>query len=216
MRRWLGLALSAVLLGGSAACTPAYAAGPPEQGSGGMVQQLLVRVARILGLSEQRLTDAARQAAKEMVDEAVQAGRLSQERAKALKERIDAGQFPAWGRGDGPGRRDRSPHPGPGPQGGGLRAAADVLGLTPQQLLDELRQGKSLAQAAAARGQSRDQLRDALLAPIRQAVERAVSENRLTRQQADERLQRARERLEGLIDRVPGAGKPGPRGHRRA
>lgn len=214
MRRRLALVVSVVSLVGAVACTPAYAAGPAA--GPGPLQGFLARVASILGIPEQRLTDAVKQAARERVDEAVQAGRLSQERAQALKERIDAGRFPAWGRWGGPGPRGRFPHLGPGPRGAGLRAAADVLGLTPQQMLDKLRQGESLAQVAAARGKSRDQLRDALLAPIRQAVERGVSEGRLTRQQADERLQRARERIERLIDRVPGAGKPGPRRHRAA
>ena len=53
-----------------------------------------------LGVEPSELSDALKQALKNRVDEAVDAGRLTEEQAKELKERIDADDYPLlFGRG---------------------------------------------------------------------------------------------------------------------
>ncbi len=184
MKRWGGLLVAGLLMIGGAACVaPASAAGL-EAGGPGMWQQLIARVAAILGIPEQRLTDAIKQASSERVDEEARAGRLTPEQAQRLKERIAQGQVP-FGHGFKPG----------GPRGGrafgfgGPLDAAGVLGLTPQQLMAELRGGESLAK-------------------LKEALDKAVTSGRATREQAEARLREAQGRIDSLLDRTMPAGRP--------
>jgi len=83
-----------------------------------------------------------------------------------------------------PGGRTDCPRAGGLPMGGGfwlVRAAADHLGVTPGTIKDELRQGKTLAQVAAAHGKTRESLRAALIAEWDRRFERqAQGELKLT------------------------------------
>ena len=209
MKRWGGLLVAGLLMIGGAACVaPASAAGL-EAGGPGMWQQLIARVAAILGIPEQRLTDAIKQASSERVDEEARAGRLTPEQAQRLKERIAQGQVP-FGHGVKPG----GPRGGMAPGFGGPLDAASVLGLTPQQLMAELRGGKTLAQVGEAHGKTRAQLKEALLAKLKAAIDQAVAASKMTREQADARWREAQGRIDGLLDRPMTAGHPkgdGPR-----
>lgn len=55
-------------------------------------QTFLGRVAANLGVSEAKLIEAITQARLQMIDEAVQQGRLTQEQAEFMKQRISASQ----------------------------------------------------------------------------------------------------------------------------
>ena len=58
--------------------------------------------AKLLGVDPAKLNAALRKALENRIDEAVKAGRLTEEQGKAMKERIEAGDFPLFG---GPGFR---------------------------------------------------------------------------------------------------------------
>ncbi len=78
-------------------------------------------------------------------------------------------------------------------RGGGLAAAlirstSDLTGLTGEQVLNELRAGKSLAQIAAANGSSGDAVVQAVVAQVKERLDRLVAAGRLTQAQADQRL----------------------------
>ncbi|MFQ3660774.1 MAG: hypothetical protein SNJ69_00125 [Chloroflexaceae bacterium] len=89
--------------------------------------------------------------------------------------------------------------------GGGLvaaliRSTSELTGLTGQQVLDELRAGKSLAQIAAANGSSGDAVVQAVVARIKERLDRLVAAGRLTRAQADERLATVTTRATELVN----------------
>ncbi len=89
--------------------------------------------------------------------------------------------------------------------GGGLAAAlirstSELTGLTGQQVLDELRAGKSLAQIAAANGSSGDAVVQAVVARIKERLDRLVAAGRLTQAQADERLATVTTRATELVN----------------
>jgi hypothetical protein len=162
----------------------------------------LAKVATKLNVSQEQLTTAMRDAAKEMIDEAVQAGRISQAAADRMKQRIDQGGpiFPR-GRHLGPGKLGR---PGLALRWlhGGLRELADWLGMTPRELVGELRDGQSLAQVAQAKGKSRDELITFLTDAAKQRLDKAVANGRLTQEQADAALERFTQRVDNLVDRT--------------
>jgi hypothetical protein len=68
-------------------------------------------------------------------------------------------------------------------------AAAEALGLTPEQLFAELRTGKSLADIAEAQGVDLETVQEAMNAAraeaMKEAIEQAVEDGRLTQAQAD-------------------------------
>ena len=68
-------------------------------------------------------------------------------------------------------------------------AAAKVLGLTPEQLFSELHSGKSLQDIATEKGVDLSKVNDALEASrkeaMKTAIEQAVTDGKLTREQAD-------------------------------
>ena len=150
-------------------------AGFAQQGNG-TASTFLAKVAAKLGIGEDKLKTAVDEAYDETLDEAVTAGRLTQEQADTLKERgFDfAPQF-------GPGFGER------GPRGGVqvMDAAATVLGMSVDDLMAELKDGKSLADVAAAKGISQEKLTADLLAQVKTQLDGLVSDGKLTQEQAD-------------------------------
>lgn len=186
----------------------------PAQASPFSTADFFARLAAKLGLDTGRVQTAAKDAQKELIDEAAQAGRLPTEAASRLKERVDAGELvlphgpgkPGFGRG------------GFGRGGFGVDgpALATWLGITPEQLQTELHAGagQSLAQIAQAHGKSREALITFLTDQVKTRLDQAVTNGRLTRQPADEQLARFQQTAGQIVDHVHPTG--GPRGPRPA
>ena len=66
----------------------------------------------------------------------------------------------------------------------GLKPVADAIGITPQQLLTELRSGKSIAQVAQAHGVSEAKVVAAIEAQATKRIDEAVTKGHLTSDQA--------------------------------
>lgn len=192
------LALSAVMVG--AAVTSA-------QEGDGPIGGFLTNLAERLGISEDELKTAIKDAGNETVDEAVAAGNLTQEQANRLKERIEEGGFPfMFGQ-----------HPRIGGAIALHQAAADILGVTPAELMEELRDGASLAEVAEAHGKSVDGFKAGLLAAVKTQLDTLVTDGRLTQDQADQLYQRLEENIDTIINAERGMGpcdgmRPGPGG----
>jgi len=183
-------------------------AGFAQQGNGS-ASTFLAKVAAKLGIGEDKLTTAVDEAYDETLDEAVTAGRLTQEQADTLKERgFDfAPQF-------GPGFGERGPH-------GGVQvmdAAATVLGMSVDDLMTELKDGKSLVDVAAAKGISREKLTADLLAQVKTHLDGLVSDGELTQEQADNSYTQTESNIDQIVSVQsgfnfgPGFGDRGPHG----
>ncbi len=155
---------------------------------------ILADVAEQLGVEPAELEGAIEQALEDRLDEAVAAGRMTQEQADALKERIESGEFPLFG-GGGPG--------GPGMHGGGpigLDAAASYLGLSDEELRTELSDGSTLAEIAGEQGKSVDGLVAALVESAKADLADSVEAGRLTETQQAEILDGLEERITTLVN----------------
>jgi hypothetical protein len=159
-------------------------------------------VAKHLGISSERLEDATKAAAIDQVNEALRAGKLTQEQADELKSRIESGDFPGFLAPGFFGFREHAPDFGPDGHhlffGDKLSSAAQYLGLTEAELREQLENGKSLADVAKAKGKSVEGLKDTILAGAKADLDEAVADERLTREQADAIY----ERLESSIDEI--------------
>lgn len=92
-----------------------------------------------------------------------------------------------------------------------LNAAAQYLGLSTDQLRQQLQQGRSLAQVAQAQGKSVQGLEQALVQAAKSRLDQAVQGGRMTAQQEQQRLQSLEQGIAGFVNRT---GLPGqPQGH---
>jgi hypothetical protein len=190
--------------------------------------QTLLDIAKGKGVTEQQLTDAVQAARKASLDQAVKDGRMTQAQADQFTQN-DPGNS-AGPRGNG----GRSPL-GNFMLGGSpmFKAVADLLGMTPGQLLDAQLAGQTVLDIAKGKGVTEQQLADAILAARKDSLDQAVKAGRLTQAQADSSLERLKamapadlvNQLDSL-DNGPqggpgggmrGGGRPfgGPRGNRR-
>ena len=148
-----------------------------------------------LGIEPDALSSALKRALKNRVDAAVEAGRLTEAQGAELKQRIDSGDgVPLF----------ELMHPGGhGPDDGGpfgsLDTAAAYLGLTEAELRAELA-GKTLAEIATEKGKSVDGLVQTLATAAEKRIDDAVTDGRLTQEQATELKADLDERIESLVN----------------
>jgi hypothetical protein len=162
-------------------------------------QAFLNDAAKRLNVSPEKLSAALKGAFSDRLDAAVKAGRLTQQQADAIKQRLaQKGGLPFFG----------GAHRFGGPHGGaffgGLDAAANYLGLTDQQLGDQLRSGKSLAQVAKEKGKSVDGLKGAIRDSVKSRLDQAVNDKRITKDEEDRILRKLDSRLDDIVNRMPG------------
>jgi hypothetical protein len=189
------LGLSVIAVGGAVGATTLT----PEEESRAVIND----AAKQLGVEPSELSDALEQALKNRVDEAVADGRLTQEQAERMKDRIEDGGLPLFGPGP-------SFHRHHGPFHAKLDAAAEYLGMSHAQLREALEGGKTLAQVARDRDKSVDGLVDALLKGAEQKLEDAVADGRVTEAEKREMLSGLRERITDLVNGRPPMPPPHP------
>ena len=176
-------ALAVAVVGGRQALAQA---GPEDQGARPKQEEFLSRLADKLGVSVDELKGAISSTELEMLDEAVEQGTISADRAERLRQHIDEGRLlPPL-----PRARGLQERLNPGQQLV-LHAAAEALDMTPRELVQEMRStGKSVAQLAEEKGVSRDELKSAILEDVEKHL--------------DEGLARLQENIDKIIDRTIG------------
>jgi len=153
-------------------------------------------VAKHLGISSEELEDATKAAAIDQVDAALAEGEITEEQAERIKERIESGETPPF---FGPrffGERGFHVHA----PDGQLSAAADYVGLSVAELRERLRDGQSLADVAKAEDKSVEGLEQAMIDAVKKNLDQAVSEGNLTREQADDVLERIEARIDDIVE----------------
>jgi hypothetical protein len=205
-RRTIAVAVAALAVAGGGGAAIAA-----SQGSSAAPEAFFDSLAEHLGISTEELEDAAKAAATDQVDAALEEGRITQEEAERLKERIQQGDAPFL---FGPPLFGGPHHHGGAVLGMKFEAAAQYLGLTNAELRERLEDGQSLAEIARAEDKSVDGLKQALLDDARTRLDQAVEDQELTRERANEMLERLRERIDEFVERGfegPGPGHFGPR-----
>src|SRR3990172_3379268 len=196
------LAIAVVLVGG--AVTSA-------QEGDGPVGTFISKLAGKLGISEEQLRIAVKDTETEMIDEALAGGKITQEQADRMKERVQEGdvRFPGGGRHREGFRRCV-----------GARfvvdGAAQVLGMEKAALTDELKSGKSLLEIAEAQGKGADEFKTALSDQVHTNLNALVGEGKLTQEKADDLFQKFSDHIDEIVNFHLQPDQPGPcrRGHR--
>jgi len=198
----VALAAAAVAVTGGGAAIAAGGSGSPAAESTAIVDA----TAKNLGVTSTQLSNALKQALLARVDAQVTAGTLTQEQPTAIKAKINAGEFPLFGRGHGgPGHRQ-------GPRGD-MTAAASYLGLTQAELRTALQSGKTLAEVATANGKTVAGLTGALTDAAKKHIAADVKAGKLTEAQQEKILESLSQHIADMVNGVrPEHGPGGPGG----
>jgi hypothetical protein len=182
-------------------------------------EAFLADVADRLGVEPDALETALEEASVARVDAALEAGRLTEEQAAELKERIRSGEagLPGLGLRGGPPGLGGPERRGFGHGAGLLEPASDYLGLEEGELRDRLSEGDSLAEIAEAEGKDVDGLVYALVAAARERLDDALDDGRLDETEREEMVERIRERVDALVQgELPGRMPHAPWGDRES
>jgi hypothetical protein len=194
-----GAALAVVGTGGALAASQLS----PSEESKAVVED----AAKQLGVDPAKLNEALRQALENRIDEAVKAGDLTEEQGQAMKQRLEADDFPLFG-GHGFGHRGFA-HRG----FRDLGAAAAFLGVEEAALQARLRDGDTLAEVTKDEGKSVDGLVSAIVAATTKRIDEAVAAGRITKAQRDEIVAGLKERTTAIVNgdfpALRGRGGPG-------
>lgn len=130
--------------------------------------QTIAQVAQSKGVSEQQVIDAIVKDMSAAIDKRVQDGKLTQDQADKIKAGL-ADKAKKMVEHQGPWKKEGHPF-----RGGFLKDIASILGMSQQDLLNELKSGKSIAQVAQSKGVSESQLVDQLLQKERDVLTKLV------------------------------------------
>ena len=210
MRRVAALAAAGLALAAGGGAAFAATSGGDDRDA------FLGDVAKRLGVQQTALEDAIEEASKARVDAAVEDGKLTEEQAEAIKERIEEGDGPILG----------GPIFGPGPGFGfgfggpghhvrmDLRAvhqaAAKYLGMTEAQLRTAQGNGRSLETLAKNRSRDVAGLKAAMEAAAEKALAQAVTDGDLTDAERDRIVADLDEHLDRMIEGTPMRFRGGP------
>jgi hypothetical protein len=164
-----------------AAQTPIPSATPtaPVQ-NGAYCQDYLAHLAKDLGVSQDKLGSAIKNAGAQTVDDAVANGTITRKQAGTIKSKLSAGTSCA------------SAVTGLGQHGQDaeaaravlVQAAAKALGITSGQLTTDLEQGKTVSQIAP-QGMTEDQFTSAVQANVKSDLDGMVTAGKVTQIQED-------------------------------
>lgn len=194
----LGVGLIGVTLGGVAS------AQTPVPGETNPAATFIQRLAQNLGLPQEQVEQALTATRNDALNDAVASGRLTQAQADEIRNRpIDEGRGFGFGIGGRGGKL--------GGRGVSHEAAAQILGMSAEELRTQLHSGQSLAQIAQARGISVETLVAGLVSAAETQIAQAVQEGRLTEAQAAEQRANLAERIRQKVESVKVPGERGPR-----
>jgi transposase-like protein len=195
------LAATLTLGGGTAAVTAAHAAkvgraaNPDRQA---VCQDYQSKLAQDLHITDQQLLDARKQAANQVIDDQLAAGKITADQAQKAHDRVNNATGDCSGAGLAAVRGQVKVQIGKVE----LQAVAQQLKITEKELVTEMRGGKSLAQVAQAHNVSRDDLKATMRTAFKGQLDQAVQHGKLTVDQETKALAAFDARIDQLIDRV--------------
>jgi len=166
-------------------------------------QEFREAVAGILGISVEKYDAALDQAREQVLDKAVEEGNLTQDQADRIRERAAEGFGPGM-MGGGMGRGMMGRGLGQGMMGDSedslIAVAADKLGMTVDELQTQLKDGKTVADLAKEKGVDVQIIVDAFMAARQETLSQAVTDGKITQEQADQMLENMRDMIEDHLN----------------
>jgi len=149
-----------------------------------LYQNFVSKLAANLGVTQDQVTTALEATKQQMLDEAVQQGKITQEQADKI----------AAGKGFGLGMFGINHDKG---QGRNLDSMASALGITTEQLKTEIQAGKKIQDIVTECGMTMEQFNQKMLELKKSEISQAVADGEMTQEQADKMLQRLEQGFNG-------------------
>lgn len=208
------IAFSAVALAQDPTPTPT----PAKPGVRGWITDYATRLrdalAARLGIAPEALDELSKGAFDDVIGQALSEGIITQEQADQLRQCAPSGFADLMGRGKGGrfgGRMGPRGFMMPGQPMLDTDIIAEKLGMTVDELKAELKDGKTVAELAQAKGVELQVIVDALVASQAERLQQAVTNGRITQEQADQMLNAMKERLTKILaESRPWVGGHGP------
>lgn len=163
-------------------------------------QKMHEAIANLLGISVDEYDTAVDTAEEQVLAQAVTDGWLTQAQADRIQERLDWNWQGGW-----MGKGFWGPRAGWGYRGDSLiSVAADALDMSLTELVDEFKEGKSIAEVATEKGVDRQSIADTYLAQYAEKLDGAVEDERITQKQADQLLASMEEAVAEQLDAACG------------
>jgi hypothetical protein len=210
--RFAAYGIGAVAIAGSAVYAVAAATSPspspknaPNRPSGeasAVCTDFIGHFTADLGTDQSKLNAAFQQAIAQTLADQVKAGKLTQQQADAIKAKL-AGKQPCA-------IAPALEHRGGGKAAPGvyeqqlMAAEASAVGLTPDQLKADFKNGMSLSQIAAAHNVTEAQFRAKVLATMKPQLDQAVKDGKLTAAQEQKIVERIQNGPIPFWDKAPG------------
>ena len=160
-------------------------------------ERRLERIAERRGITVAELKAQIRERLLARIDEAVKAGRITEAQAAERRAKVNEGNLCRVVK-----AANRRVHASRAAVRTMLRAAAGYLGVSNEELRAELRSGKSLEAVAEAKGKGVTGLREAMLAPIAERLDKAVKDGRITDSRRDALMERFGKLADRLLERT--------------
>ncbi len=161
-------------------------------------------VAEGLGVDSDALADYLVDEITEKIEEAEEAGRIDADRAAQLIANLPE-HVSTWVQ-EGPRHdSDGDDRPHGHARAHLLRLIADVIGVEPEVIVAGVEDGLSIAEIAEQNGSSGEAVVDAVAVRLREHLDRAVENGRLTADEADERFERMLDRISERVFGAPAA-----------
>jgi polyhydroxyalkanoate synthesis regulator phasin len=181
----LALVLLVGALAGTASATTDQKADSPMAT---LYQGFAAKLAANLGMDQDKVTAALDTTRQQMLDEAVQQGKITQEQADKMAARMDGG-FCGFGSNKGMmGHKDKL-------GGRNLNGMANILGITEDQLKTELESGKKMQDILTEHGLTMEQCKQKMQEQREQQIAQDVADGKITQEQADKMLQNKGQRF---------------------
>jgi len=178
-KKWrLGAVVLAMFILAGAISGMAYASTDQDQNGkpdmAAMYENFISKFAANLGVSDDQVKEALDATNEQMLAEAVEQGRLTQEQADNMKSGEGFGFF---GFGHGRGQ-------GPGGPGGNSDAMASILGITADELKAQFEAGTKIEDIVTAQGMTMDQFQQKMEELRKEEISKAVADGKITQEQA--------------------------------
>jgi hypothetical protein len=185
-------------VGISAAQTPSHT---PSAGSNtGAKSDFVGKLAANLNVSVDQLTAASKSAAQSTVDDLVAEGKLTQDQATKIKDKIASSSGLGLRRFVASRRASRLARV----RAGIVNSAANAIGINVADLRAALKDGKSVADVAAQHNVSLDTVKAQITSDAKTKLDAAVQQNKITQARADQLLQQLTAKLDAALNKKKG------------
>ncbi|MBC9785171.1 DUF2680 domain-containing protein [Heliobacterium chlorum] len=160
----------------------------------------MLEIAQAKGISKDDLIAKMVTDAENRIDKAVKDGKVTSDKATQMKANLKDRITAAVERKADPSKANGKR----GMIGNHFQKVTEILNMQPNELKDEMKAGKSLAEIAQSQGIAPEDLKAKMIEAAKQNIDSLVQQGKMTQEKADQVKQGLEKRIDGMINHKPG------------